>query len=383
MIALMCHPYVLMLFIHTVKSGDTTPCISFQNGTICRSPPKFNNASGQIVPNFLIVGPAKSGTSNLLMMIEKHENVVIGQLPCLSPDENRYIHIEANKNCPNESSNELGYLEHSKYWDPIPMYQKSFSWREGVIAAGEKTPIYASSYYVPYYARFFLGEDLKLFYTYRDPVETVISFYMHFKMHKKQLPFRGFAIEVMNALVEQNQCRQKLISTINVSAGIATADNLYESALSQWQQTLAIEESLSPCTSGQSLYSRTFQLQDGYIQQFNIYAHLRRWLHAFSPVNMLCIHNDDQLLKAEEVSYLVFRHLGLKPHILRHQYDGFSLEYKHGHTVRSIIVNQWISFRIPANETAQDVHDLKLFFQRFIEPEQKRFIDKICPKLVE
>jgi len=382
MIALMCRLYALMLFIHTVKSDDTVPCISFQSDTMCRRPPKFNNTPGQIVPNFLIVGPAKSGTSNLLRMIGKHENVVIGQLPCLSADENRYIHIDASKNCLNGSSNELGYLEQSKYWDPIPMYQKSFSWREGIIAAGEKTPIYASSYYVPYYARFFLGEDLKLFYTYRDPVETVISFYMHFNMYKKQLPFRGFVIEVLNGLVEQNQCRQKMINSINVSAGIATVDHLYESALSQWQQTLVIEESLSLCTSRQSIYSRTFQLHNDYIQQFNIYAHLRRWLHAFSPSRMLCIHNDDQLLKAEAVSYLVFRHLGLKPHIMRHQYDGISLENRHDHTVRSITVNQWVSFRVPPNETAQDVYDLKTFFKSFIKPEQKLFIDKICPKLI-
>jgi len=376
-----------MRFVDAGNSDDPTPCITIYSGQICRWPTKFVNTSGQIVPNFLIIGPAKSGTTNLLNMIAKHENVVVGHLPCLSPDENRHIHIDASKNCPNESSpfgqfldaSELGYLEQSMYWDPIPMYRKSFSWREGIIAAGEKTPIYASRYYVPYHARFFLGENLKLIYTYRDPVETVISFYMYFNMHKKQLPFRDFIIEVMNGLVNQNDCRQKMIGTINIPHGIITADHLYDQALSQWQQTLAIEESLSPCTSQQSFYSRTFNLHNDYIQQFNTYCNLRRWIHAFSPGSILCIHNDDQLFKAELVQYLVFRHLGLTPHVLRHKY---SVE-KHGHPIRSIIINLWVSFRIPVNETAQDVIDLKSFFQRFIDSEQRRFIDRVCPKLVD
>ena len=110
-----------------------------------------------VLPNFLIVGAMKAGTSSLADMISEHPDIYV------APEELHFFNHEQ------EFSKGLAhYSRHFRH--------SSKAWK------GEKTPVYsriADMPYLPERIHQSLGSQLRLFWIFRDPVERAVSHYRH------------------------------------------------------------------------------------------------------------------------------------------------------------------------------------------------------------
>lgn len=109
------------------------------------------------LPNFLIVGAMKAGTSSLADLMNAHEDIFVAD---------RELHF---------FNNEREYAKGLKH------YSHHFAGSEAHWR-GEKTPVYSRIHdmeFLPARIHESLGKDLRLFWILRDPVDRAISHYRH------------------------------------------------------------------------------------------------------------------------------------------------------------------------------------------------------------
>jgi len=110
------------------------------------------------MPQFLIVGAAKAGTTTI------HD--VLGQHPDIFLPSIKELHFFDD-----EASFAMG----------CSWYEKNFSAAAADQVAGEATPAYMSYSYVPQRIHEMLGEHIKLIFSLREPVARAYSEYLHNK----------------------------------------------------------------------------------------------------------------------------------------------------------------------------------------------------------
>jgi len=108
------------------------------------------------LPDFLIIGAAKSGTSYLNEILKLHPEIF---MPVI-----KEVHFFNNE---------------SEYFQGDQRYAKWFEYAKQDQIVGESTPVYFSNPKIPERIRSSLGPNLKLIVLLRDPVERAIS---HYKM---------------------------------------------------------------------------------------------------------------------------------------------------------------------------------------------------------
>lgn len=144
-------------------------------------PARYN--SHMTLPNFIIVGAGKSGTSSLARMLSHHPQVFI------PPKELHFFDSDINYN-------------------RGPQFYSLFFAKAGdVIAIGEKTPKYTQHFNMPYIAdRIYnvLGPNVKLIWILRDPVTRALSHYRHLltaDVADKEHVFRGLEPKTFHEVV--------------------------------------------------------------------------------------------------------------------------------------------------------------------------------------
>jgi Sulfotransferase domain len=118
------------------------------------------------LPNFLHIGPGKSGSSWL------HETLALHPEVCLSEAKDLYFF--------------------SRYYDRgLDWYRKQFrSARPEHRVVGEVSPDYLTCPEAPRRIRSCLGPDVRLMVTLRDPAERAFSAYLHRRKHGLTVSFR-------------------------------------------------------------------------------------------------------------------------------------------------------------------------------------------------
>lgn len=112
-----------------------------------------------VIPNFLIIGAAKSGTTSLYHYINKHPDIFM----CPVKEPNYF-----NKH---EVTNDKNQLSKAEYLD-------LFKGVEEEIAIGEASPTYICSEQAPKKIKTF-NPDMRLIAILRNPVERAFSNYLH------------------------------------------------------------------------------------------------------------------------------------------------------------------------------------------------------------
>lgn len=110
-----------------------------------------------VLPNFLIVGAMKAGTSSLADMMNQHDDIFVAK---------RELHFFNNED---------------SFGKDLHHYSKNFL-GAGTRWIGEKTPIYSRIHDFPFLPERIcksLGDDIRVFWILRDPVERAISHYRH------------------------------------------------------------------------------------------------------------------------------------------------------------------------------------------------------------
>ncbi len=142
-----------------------------------------NRKTGEInltLPNFLGVGAQKSGTSSLYHILVQHPEVSLSKI--------KETHF---------------FFKEEFYAKGIEYYKGFFPNNEGKSAIGEIDPDYMFWDYVPQRIREYLGEDIKLIFLLRNPVDRAYSQYL---MNKR----RGFETEPFEKAVLLEEDRKKI-----------------------------------------------------------------------------------------------------------------------------------------------------------------------------
>jgi len=116
-----------------------------------------------MLPNFLIIGAARSGTTYLKNALEQHPDVYMGSEGAYTGD----IHF-------------FNSSHSSKNWEKgLEWYRKFFDGRTTERAVGQKSGLYFSDPEAPKLIRQALGDDVKLIATLRNPIERAYSAYWY------------------------------------------------------------------------------------------------------------------------------------------------------------------------------------------------------------
>ena len=127
------------------------------------------------LPNFLIAGMPRCGTTAAHEVISRHPDIFLS--PGASDRNNREIWFY----------NSTAYEEKGYEW-----YQKFFEGASGEKYVGEKTPLYMREQCLER-IRGDLGPDVKFLMCVRDPVVRPYSHYVHAHMHKYGEKYRRYS----------------------------------------------------------------------------------------------------------------------------------------------------------------------------------------------
>lgn len=131
-----------------------------------------------ILPNFLVVGASKSGTTSLYHYLKQHPDIFLSD----KQKEGRYFsQMEGNYNGPGDSNVDLTI---TRSFDD---YKTLFSGYNGEKAVGDISPEYLYFYEkaIPQIKKD-LNDEVKIVIILRSPVERAFSGYLHFKRDRRE-----------------------------------------------------------------------------------------------------------------------------------------------------------------------------------------------------
>lgn len=132
------------------------------------------------VPNFLHLGPGKSGSTWLHETLIRHPEVY------LSPAKDLYFF--------------------SRYFDRgLPWYQAQFDGAGRQAVIGEFSPDYLCTPRVPERVRDSLGSDVRLMVTLREPVDRALSSYLYLQKHGMAAPTFRATVEARPELIDEGR----------------------------------------------------------------------------------------------------------------------------------------------------------------------------------
>ena len=126
------------------------------------------------MPNFLIIGAAKSGTSSLYAYLKQHPQIYL----CPTKETNFFAFEGEEINFPGLRQNESTKSYQAGFKTDLESYQKQFKPKDSEIAIGEACPSYL---YIPKAAERIKQyiPDVKLIVILRDPIQRAYSNFLH------------------------------------------------------------------------------------------------------------------------------------------------------------------------------------------------------------
>lgn len=268
-----------------------------------------NNGNGPRWPNFIGIGPAKTGSTSLFDLLAKHENVSIASneyadRPCCG-SETYFLVNAADMN--------RGASIYSSFFKPI---SKTNNNENTILMAGEKTPCYSYATMVPYHAAAHLKQPVKLIFTIRDAVESDISLYLYRGIDiKYKVSYLEWVTPRVEIFVKYMKCRKDLFNSFLVPdshgrTDYATVRDMYNASRFSWKDTANMETLIFKTCFQELPPGLAFPLYDHIPERLHA-ENMQRWIHVFGRENFLCIENDDQIQQPEKVQERVAQFLQL------------------------------------------------------------------------
>jgi len=255
--------------------GFSCLVIGYGRKCIIESPPPERNSS-KIWAEFIGIGPARSGSSNLLWTLQLHPQIEVGQ-----PE------LQNQSCCPGSELN--FFIKDSLFEKGIEFYKGFFQPRQSnVRMAGEKTPGYSDNPLVPYRIRGTLGPNVKLLFTLRDPLEALFSLYTLRHQDERGTTITDYFKKLMDDQRMYDHCVETIFESIpkSVSGGRSS----YYDMLSSLDMTTAmlVDEMIMECF----LKDTSLQNHKERLQHYIYKENLMRW-NMVMPNQVLCIWNDE------------------------------------------------------------------------------------------
>jgi len=286
-----------------VSSSMKLTCLAVLGKRICfeQSPPPEEN-SREVWPEFIGIGPARSGSSALLWMLMKHPHIQVGD-PSLQ-----------NESCC--AGSELYFFNRDHLFIKGLEYYKGFfePRKPNVKIVGEKTPKYSSHPLVPYRIRALLGPKVKLLFTLRDPFDALLSLYRirHGKDNSESVS--DYFRNLLRSQKTYDDCVQDALNYVQYLSG-HKPKKLHET-LGQidWHAAMLLDEAALNCYRDPHLVR--LGLDEGELENLQHYIYtenILRWHAVFSKEQVICIWNDELRTRVVDTINEVLRFLGLDP----------------------------------------------------------------------
>ena len=149
-----------------------------------------------VLPNFLIIGAPKAGTSSLYYYLKQHPQIY------MSPSKEPHFFALENKKIDFRGSGDLERLHHAI--TNVEDYHRLFESVTTEIAIGEASTSYLSSELAPYRIRHYIP-DVKLIAILRNPVDAAYASYLHLlRDGDENIKDFGRALQVEKERIKQN-----------------------------------------------------------------------------------------------------------------------------------------------------------------------------------
>lgn len=254
-------------------------------------PPQPN--STVIWSEFIGIGPARSGSSNLLWSLQLHPQIQVG-FPSLHQQEC----------CPGA---ELQFFWNDNLFvKGIEYYRGYFNPRKPLTKiAGEKTPGYSDHPLVPYRIRAMLGPKVKLLFTLRDPIEALLSLYHLRKMHRF-VTINEYFQKLINDQKVYDSCVQAQLESL--LSPTASSNESYFDLLNMvdYHTAMIFDEAIMKCWNMKT----SLKWHNERLQHYFYKENLIRW-HKVIPNQVLCIWSDEYRAKGLESLNRVLEFLGV------------------------------------------------------------------------
>jgi len=270
--------------------------------------------STHIWPGFIGIGPARSGSSNLLWNLEQHPEVQVGQ-----PEK------QGQTCC--QGSELYFFNKDSLFERGIEFYKGFFGAREtGKKIAGEKTPSYSDHPLVPYRIRAVLGPSVKLLFTLRDPSEAVLSLYslrgLQDRDVKIQIP--EYFDKLWADQERYDTCVGRMLRRLFPDSSYNSIFALFQSGKLDIQTAMTIDEYVYGCWSRDK---STIRWHDEILQHYIFEENLIRWHTVFPEGQVMCIWSDEFRSHGREIltrifNFLELSHLPEEHEVLGHKNGG-------------------------------------------------------------
>lgn len=149
-----------------------------------------------VLPNFLIVGASKSGTSSVYHYLKQHPEIFLSEVQ----KEGRFFsQMPGNFNGPGDAKIDAGITR------SLAAYQQLFSAYSNEKAVGDISPdyLYFHEKAIPE-IKSVLGDDVKIIIILRSPIERAFSAYMHFKRDERENHSFEEALELEDERLRNN-----------------------------------------------------------------------------------------------------------------------------------------------------------------------------------
>jgi len=308
--------------------------------------------SGEFPNFFLGVGPGRSGSTSLIGALRSHPTVVVGDARNHPTQKCCFYELYVLDNQERAARGQSVYVD---FFTPDTKAKRGTHW------FGEKTPLYSSHRLVPFRARAMFGPWLKLFLTWREPVEIFTSRYLQLyeeqRANLRNQTFTQWANGQLNNFRHMTKCRQEHLERVSL-----TERMIYDPSF-PLSETAAVEEYLVRLCGS---------MGDGPHAALEGRGMFRRWAHVFDKRQILCVILEDQNTRMNWVFDRLSTHLSIDRNGFKNQSSAhkrlnasfFSLEKNQMQHGAKAVEQMWgtiAEIQTMDRESSSAVDDQRLF----------------------
>lgn len=272
---------------------------------ITSRPAHYNPQSHPVYPVVFGIGGGKSGTTQMMVNLRTHPEVLVGNATL------------GNKTCCGPELYVLNALD--LHVEGLNKYDRYFEKpNEKIKVLAEKTPSYSYDPLIPFNVKALIGDQAKLIYTIRAPVDQDISLYFHSKREDKKenkliddMTYLTWISSRIKIFELWDNCRQSnfqksIVPDLQGKKDYISYSDMYTSNMVPVKDIQSVEGDLARACGRFPPGRTVLTSMNGY--------NIKRWVRLFPPPDsFICVSMETSICRPNEVMANLTAFLGLSP----------------------------------------------------------------------